>query len=142
MIIIGHVLCLAAHRGGMGGDQNTSISYAYNKSFSATTSLSNNTFAHLLHHSVTYSLHTFSQQKYHHTILAHSSIFLQPLSNTYNSAHLIHQYPPSLSNSPLVNNKCSTLTHRTPLIYNNLHLFLSSNPAESVHSQNSSLTTS
>ena len=117
-----------------------------NPSFSAITSDSiHNTFTHLFHHNVIYSLHTFSKQQYHLTLLAQSSIFLQPFSSPYNSFHLL------CTNRFLshVTNKCSTsspsplshITHLSSIIIS--HLFLSSNnPAELVFSLNSSLTTS
>ena len=73
----------SAHRG-VGEDRNPFINSPYPI---------HNIFSHLLHHCVTNSLHTFSKHQCHLILLAHSSIFLQPLSCTYNSAHLICQYP-------------------------------------------------
>ena len=119
-----------------------------NLSIYATTSLSNKIHSPTSI-SVTYSLHTFSHQQCHHTFVAHSSILLQPLSSPYNSAHLIHQYPPIPPNYPHVNSKCSTsypaslshITHLSSIII--LHLFFYSNkPAKPVLSLNCCLTTS
>ena len=139
------MLCPADYIRGRGRDQNPSISSLYNKSFL------------LCHHfpiqykktkkhsptssiSVTYSIHTIFQQQCNLTLLAHSSIFLQPLQ--FCSPHPpVPTDPPQI---PTQTNKCSASpaldSHITSIII--LHHFLSSNnPAEPVFSLNSSLKT-
>ena len=116
MMIMVHVLCPAVHGGGW--DPNLSIGSPYNKSFLLCHFPIQYMHLHTSSNSVTYFLHTFSQQQcllpsYSPCTLFHiPPATLQPLT-----------YHRSLSNSPHIIIKCSTsspalLSHYTPLIYN------------------------
>ena len=104
--------------------------------------------SHILHHSVTYALHPFSQHQCHLSLLIHSPRFIQPLSGHHNSTHVIQGTCPSLSNSPQTTRKLATcsltlLSYITHLSSQAILLFLSSSyPAEPVVSLNSNLTLS
>ena len=109
-----------------GGDQNPFISSTYNKFFL------------LCHHSpiqcvihsptfisVTSSLHIFSQQQCHLTLLAHTSYS----SSHYYSGHLIRQYPlilqiPHMSPINAPHLLCQLVPHQCKLAAYFLHLLL------------------
>ena len=123
MIIIVHVQCPAVYRGRRGWDQSQSISSPYNKSFSATTSLSN-TFTHLLH-----QCHLLTPQPFPTAMPSYPPCTLPYFSRHYNFVHLISQYPliPCKFLTSSINAQhfsCTTLTHYTPLIYNHFTSFL------------------
>ena len=104
----------AVHRGEKEGDQNLSISSPYNKYFLLRHHFPIQYITHSPTSSISVphnSLYTFSQEQCHLTLLAHSSIFLQPLP--YPPYTLFHIPPattlPSLHTLPYSSSHYLTL---------------------------------
>ena len=94
-------------------DQYPTTTYPYNQllpSLPPSTQPIQYTLSHLLHHSVTYALHPFSQQQCHLSLQVHSPKFIQPLSGPHNST----QHPATLADLSQIAHHKRARTHTYP----------------------------